>query len=823
MSAASAPLPHQPATGSNSQPTPEQEIVQIEQDLFTAEQLAADAEAKHDNWKQAEKAALEEVYDVWKDKEHRTDLLKPYCDRYQIKWDERMKANRFLPVLIKMFPTTKPDKRAHYSGALAYAWEQKKTKAELGAFFKDNGGVQGTARTYNKIKNQRVAAAQATVASPSASALDNLHVVIQLMLAVTYKAKITKQEVDGKTVERVRSRHFIIRNETASEGNVCGVIETAIGEYTAPAARMTFDQPFPELQGIAYVLTDAQADTFERLYPHHQPWTITADATEVVFEAANGTQIKGSALGPQHEELRTLDQLRNPTERMFATDEQLAGFKGWYQRVTSEAKKQYRRLLAQSQTSHNIAAFVPPQRFVVNANPFQTVFIPRALDFNVHDDLVTLGFNRSRLRFNSTWLLNVVHDMFTTAQRVDVLRERRLLLSHALKLFGHLAGNPASEGAMFYLASTDEAQGAFVCELPLESGKFVVAYPTVLNAEMQQRCILDRIDIARLANTGLRIGGSPSVVQRNSLREEMAEEVSKQFGAYITCYRPADEAKWLKRRAAFAQQLTEWMAKADIHLHLRLSGWTKEDVAAFEADYKGLLADVDDFEGTITEVDGAPLIHNRIECLKAFYASDYDWGIMMDDDAILYDQPQHNSAWDLFPEMAKNGLKEYDGVDVFFPNNPAKRGGGFNAEYAKDPALYAGSHVFKRNADLKGSMFMVRNFRKAGRHEVLPDPSYLLHGEDTLFATEAIKQGCTVMKCWNINLKELISDKDSHFAEDRERRMLEAHKRIAEMYAADGLRMKHPEDPEDKAFEREDFYAKCAPHRPKKWTAAKPQ
>ncbi len=44
----------------------------------------------------------------------------------------------------------------------------------------------------------------------------------------------------------------------------------------------------------------------------------------------------------------------------------------------------------------------------------------------------------------------------------------------------------------------------------------------------------------------------------------------------------------------------------------------------------------------------AALIHNRIECLKAFYASDYDWGIMMDDDAVLYDQPQHNSAWNCF-------------------------------------------------------------------------------------------------------------------------------------------------------------------------------
>ncbi len=82
----------------------------------------------------------------------------------------------------------------------------------------------------------------------------------------------------------------------------------------------------------------------------------------------------------------------------------------------------------------------------------------------------------------------------------------------------------------------------------------------------------------------------------------------------------ADESKWRKRREAFARQLTEWMDKADIHLHLRLSGWSKADEAAFEADYQGLLAQVEDFEGSYSVEPAPALIHNRIECLKAFYA-----------------------------------------------------------------------------------------------------------------------------------------------------------------------------------------------------------
>ncbi|KQO59599.1 hypothetical protein ASF22_08145 [Methylobacterium sp. Leaf87] len=259
-----------------------------------------------------------------------------------------------------------------------------------------------------------------------------------------------------------------------------------------------------------------------------------------------------------------------------------------------------------------------------------------------------------------------------------------------------------------------------------------------------------------------------------------------------------------------------------MQLHLRLSGWSQADLDSFELDYAGCLARARKLGGSVNLVPGAILILNRIECLKAFYASDYDWGIMMDDDAVLYEKAQHNSAWRLFPEMAKNGQAAYAEVDVFFPNNPGKPGGGFNAKYVEDPALYAENHVFERNPDLKGSMFIVRNFRKARRHEVLPDPSFTIHGEDTLFATEAIKRGCTVMKCWNINLKELVGERDSHFGGGRFTAMREAHVRIAEMYKGDGLRMRKPYDQSSKTLERKEFYAKCWKARPTKWTTPKP-
>lgn len=364
-----------------------------------------------------------------------------------------------------------------------------------------------------------------------------------------------------------------------------------------------------------------------------------------------------------------------------------------------------------------------------------------------------------------------------------------------------------------------------MCEDTKNKGDLEFGSPAVTSVEDNPRCMPNNQVLSKGAFTRLETSVTPSTTTNlaaSSYLQQMAGQVARHFGAYITSFRPQDEDKWRKRRDALARQLTAWMNNADVPLHLRLSGWSQIDIDAFEADYKGLLEQVKESGGSYKAAPEALLIHNRIACLKAFYASDYDWGVMMDDDAVLYDKAQHNSAWSLFPEMAKNGLAAYAAVDIFFPNNPGKPGGGFNAKYAKDPELYMRNHVFERNADLKGSMFIVRNFRKAKRHEVLPDPSYTIHGEDTLFATEAIKQGCTVMKCWNINLKELINERDSHFAKDRVSKMIEAHKRIAEMYAGEGLRMKHPNDPESKTLERRDFYENCWKTKPKKWTCPKP-
>ena len=801
---------------SNSQPTPEQELDQIDIDMQAAEQKAILAQSHYDAWKAAENAALIAVYDVWKDKEHRTDLLEPFCKRHSVPWHGSFNNNRFLPIVKKMFPHRTIENHSEYSGVMAYAWENQTPPQDLPDFIEQNGGVQKTYRAYTAIKKAR----KQIKKNPSANlvqapTLDNLYNAIRLMLRLTYRGKV------NAAGELKEARQFLIRNEIDDVGNQEGVIETITTAYTAPAARMMLDQPIKELQGRAYLLDDKSAQLFVDIYPQERGWTFTADAVEVVFKSVTGIMVKGGALSPNHpDRLRRLDKLSERTPYMQAPLDKIKGFDDWYQAISAAAERQWR--LNNPFPTPNVTPMAASILSAVHANAFPRRPIPSVLDFNSWGDHVTVGFNRSML-IDGSALGYHVHDLFDTSHPVTVSRERGLLVKHAHKLFSVLV-DEGMDGICF-LANTDEEQGAFVCELSMDEGSLYIAYPTVMSASGDVRCILDDLPIQRLANTGLVIPQSsqaPYVHAGTTLRDQAFQKVAQQFGAFITSYRPPDEAKWKKRRAKFAEQLRVWLDEADVPLHLRLSGWNQADADAFNAEFNDVLGEVVEFNGAYQIVPGALLIHNRIECLKDFYASEFDWGIMMDDDAVLYDKAQHNSGWNFFPEMAENGPAAYPEVDVFFPNNPGKPGGGFGPKYREDPQLYAGNHVFDRNPDLKGSMFVVRNFRKAKRHEVLPDTNYLIHGEDTLFATEAIKQGCTVMKCWNINLKELVGERDSHFAQSRVKAMREAHMRIAEMYAADGLRMKNPDDEDSKTLERKDFYANCWKARPTKWSTPKP-
>jgi hypothetical protein len=284
------------------------------------------------------------------------------------------------------------------------------------------------------------------------------------------------------------------------------------------------------------------------------------------------------------------------------------------------------------------------------------------------------------------------------------------------------------------------------------------------------------------------------------------------FAAYIICYLPDDPGRRLKRRLNLHRQLRWWRQMTDIPVHVFASNWTQLGLASDPE-----LALLAQHGGSITVVPSQPIILNRIACLSAFYASGYPWGIIMDDDAVLYDGPAYNSGGAFFSEMARNAQASYADVDVFFPINPAKRPGQ-NQIWAKAPALYTANHVFEANYDLKGSMFMVRNFRLDGRPQILPPASHLLHGEDTLFAIEAIHNGCTVFRCGNIVLKELQGA--SHFCHTTAS-IRAGNVAIAAMYAAQGLRL-NTKPKRTHLLDRSTMFAGYLDGRPKTVIVTKP-
>jgi hypothetical protein len=264
------------------------------------------------------------------------------------------------------------------------------------------------------------------------------------------------------------------------------------------------------------------------------------------------------------------------------------------------------------------------------------------------------------------------------------------------------------------------------------------------------------------------------------------------FTAYIASFLPLDNLELRNSRSAITKrQIQWWLEKTSITINVIAMNYTDED---FLPDNPRL---------NYMRNPPMKLTPARKVGFDHFYASDYDFAIMMDDDAILYDKPQHNLGPKLFEEMSEQ-IHLYSGVDVFFPINPQKIG--FNPIWNKDPTKYKDNHVFKRSMDLKGSMFVVRNFTKFNKVPVYPDLDFNWQ-EDTKFAIDCVAEGHTVLQSHNLVLHEL-SGKASHFAaaaDLRIPRMLDGNTRIAQQYESLGLRMEE----NSHLLDRKEFMKRC--------------
>lgn len=277
-------------------------------------------------------------------------------------------------------------------------------------------------------------------------------------------------------------------------------------------------------------------------------------------------------------------------------------------------------------------------------------------------------------------------------------------------------------------------------------------------------------------------------------------------GYIYSFFTRADEKKRSARRAVHHRQVNWFVEHTALHLFILAMNYDEED---FQREHEAA--------GRVTYLITEPMKANQARFIgfNHFYASDADWAVMLDNDSTLYSGPQHNSGAKFFAEMDAQ-IGAYRDVDFFYPLNPAVMG--FSATYAKDPELYRDNHVFDRGVSMKGSMFFVRNFRKAGQTECWPDPTYEFM-DDNKLAIDAIAKGKKVYQCKNIILKEegLSSSSFSTDPKVRIANMIEPCKRLEAEYGHLGLCVK-PSAAHN--LEYRNFYKSCW-HSPKRVIIAK--
>ncbi|WP_179044984.1 hypothetical protein [Sphingobium lactosutens] len=207
------------------------------------------------------------------------------------------------------------------------------------------------------------------------------------------------------------------------------------------------------------------------------------------------------------------------------------------------------------------------------------------------------------------------------------------------------------------------------------------------------------------------------------------------FAAFIISHADADPDRRAARFAVHNEQIDEWLAHTNIPIHIVSMNYQKGDYRT-------------DPRITYHDISARKTSAARHEAFKLFYGSEAEWGVIMDNDAMLYHAPQHNSAYGLIREMEQQ-LASYSGLGMFVPIDPRKMP--FTQKLASD--AFQSNHIFVRHMDVKGSMIFVRNFRRAGQTEIYPDTTYDWC-EDGKLAMDAVAVGHSVMRCENIVLKE---------------------------------------------------------------------
>ncbi|MET7242908.1 hypothetical protein ABZT49_06025 [Methylobacterium sp. EM32] len=865
------------ASHNTQQPALKKELDDIDSRLSAAQRHAGKARKHEDAFWSRVYAALHDIYEVWQPLINNDDLIRAYCDRHGLKCNSIKLNNRFYaPVQLCFKNARSATAVTQYATTLLEADRLGKAPVDLVGWIKSLGSpsdVYDSVRSATKgpalgSGHVPVTAPQPAMnitassggASPTASA--NLPASTHAPAAVllpqqTIISNIVqgwatiKRLVDGKEKRGsgADKRKILIRNMSVG-GETLLCLENIDTAYTFTTARVTLPFAWAELGDRWYTLSFREADRLAFNFPMTSGWNATIAVDQLEFSASNGVRVVAQVFNDMDTDFQYMAAPVGYGPHLQLTAERATSFLKWHNIVAGSIKVKARQLRQdiRHQIDRHQAVLsnlwrqnrevtygartimrVPSTNKHLDHRSYEyqmpgKVEIPRALDLssdsftykiplqsnssrnNDKEKIVTEyhidvhHFATSVLPFDSR-ADNMKCRLFDAVGPVPIDQDVRLPVLEMAGLCKLLKAHNVGAKAQF--VDTDDRQAALLVEFATPDSRVRYMMPTVKSASMLRRHACEPLS---------------KTASGNALNVVGAEA---QFCAYITSYRSPDPAKWQLRSANFLEQLNWWMEKTNVSIAILLSGWSQNDIDSFNVQGNGVFDELKSRFGdaAIREVEGRPLITNRIECLEWFYSSTYDWGIMMDDDAILETKYHKSDDITFFDEMAAKGPSAYAGVDIFFPYWDGKDPRHPAAFWNKAGRNYDINHIFHKNPDLKGSLFVLRNFRKEGRLEVFPNPTYDIHGEDTLLATEAMSLGYTVMMCANIVLLEL--DGPSYFDEDRRKNMRAAHVRISEMYKHFGLRMKDPADPENKSFDRSEFYDRCW-DQPKEQTVSKP-
>ena len=168
-----------------------------------------------------------------------------------------------------------------------------------------------------------------------------------------------------------------------------------------------------------------------------------------------------------------------------------------------------------------------------------------------------------------------------------------------------------------------------------------------------------------------------------------------------------------------------------------------------------------------SETPNHPSIGRNI-LLKHFYQTSDDWAVFADNDAILYDDDTHADSHHFIAEFKKIDPKDIKYVAAITPIDGRQTP--FRATLETNG--WQKNWILKRKNNLKGSLFVMKNMKKAFNEEIYFDETFGADGkfipyEDLDFAITITKKNYGVYEMQNIILKEIGSNISTWAKNDR--------------------------------------------------------